>query len=244
MKMLSLAGRNLKEGYRDPIVIILSVGQPVLFLFLFHFISGGDPKAPEIFSIPLLVPGIILFCFGFLTIFSGILLSRDRKSAFLLRLLAAPLKPADFILAYILPFLPIAFFQMMVCVIVGFTLGMPFYTGILLSPVVFIPAAIICISLGMIIGSIFSENAAPPAGSLVIFVITILGGVWMDLSMVGGFMEKTANILPFAPAVDAGRVLLSGGGFSEIKGEFYQVTVYMLIFLFLSVAAFRWRTKP
>ncbi len=244
MKALSLAGRNLKEVYREIAVIPLSVGQPVVFLLLFNYFSKSDPAAPDIFRIDMLVPGIILLSLGFITLFSALFLARDRQSAFLTRLLAAPLTPSDFILAYIIPYILIAILQTVACFIMALVLGMSFHAGILLSFIVFIPLAIICIALGMILGSLFSENVAPGIGSIAIMVMTLLGGVWMDLSWVGGWFERIAYILPFAHGLDAARVLIGGGAVSSIGSELIWILGYMIVFISLGILSFRWKTKP
>ncbi|MBR2056613.1 MAG: ABC transporter permease, partial [Clostridia bacterium] len=53
-------------------------------------------------------PGIAVFGLSFMTLFSATLVSKDRESSFLQRLYTAPIKPANFILGYMLPLLPIA----------------------------------------------------------------------------------------------------------------------------------------
>lgn len=243
MKVLSLAGRNFKEAYREVGVIPLAVGQPVVFMLLFFFIDTGDPAAPDIFQIDMLVPGIILFSLGFLTLFSALFLARDRQSALLTRLLATPLTAPDFILAYITPYILIALLQITACFIIGLILGMSFSTGILLSFIIFIPLAIGCTALGIALGSILSENVAPGVGAVAITIMTLLGGVWMDLRMVGGWMERIAFWLPFAPALDAARVLIGGGSLAQVGSELIWLLGYMVVFIFLGIITFRWRTR-
>lgn len=244
MKIISFSGRVLKELYRDPIVIILAIGQPILFLLLFHYVGQSDPNAPAVFIIDNLVPGVIVFSFGFLTLFSAILLARDRKSAFLTRLLASPLTPVEFIFAYILPFIPIALLQIIVCLWVGVFLGMTFQMGIFFSFLVFLPIAIFCIAFGMILGSLFTETSAPPAGSIAIVVISLFGGVFSDPKMIGGVFGQIGYSLPFAHAVDAARALFQGSAIAAVRSELSWVLAYMFLCFLLGVIAFRWKTSP
>ncbi len=244
MRLLNLTGRNLKEGFRDPIVVILSVAQPVFYLILFNLIAKSDPTAPVIFDLAYFIPGIILFCFGLLTLFMALLLARDRQRAFLTRLLVSPLRTTDFVLGYLLALIPFALFQVAACLITGFILGLDLHWGILFSLVVFIPLAVSCTALGIVAGSLFSENAAPAIGSLFVVVITFLGGVWMDLGVLGGLFERIAYLLPFAHAVDAGRLLFQGASPGEIGAQLAWVYGYGILFIFLGVVAFRWKTRP
>jgi len=67
MKFLSLTSRNMKEIYRDQVVIVLGVALPSLLLFLFT--SIGKSASVDIFTPKMLTPAVIVFSYGFLTIF-------------------------------------------------------------------------------------------------------------------------------------------------------------------------------
>lgn len=241
MRFISLANRNIKEVYRDPVSISLGLGLPAVLLVLFVSIDKNAPV--EIFTVNALIPAVIVLSFGFLTLFSAMLLANDRQTAFLTRLLTTPLKPTDFILAYTLPFLPIALLQIVVCFVVGSFYGITYNLSIFIVLAIVFTIAIACIGLGMIIGSLFSEKQAPGVGSIVIIVISLFGGVWMDLKMVGGVFGAVGYSLPFAYAIDAARAVLNGSGWSAIAINFYWVLGYTLIFFILGILCFRWRTK-
>ena len=238
MKVISLSGRNMKEIYRDPVSMLLGLAMPIAFLLLFSSIY--KKAGLEMFSPQMLTPGIIIFCFAFLIMFSAILLARDKESALLTRLLTAPLKSSDFILAYILPFLPLALFQTVICLIVGAILGATFH-NIILACIIFFFAALICISLGMILGSIFTVNQVSGVGSVLVTAIGLFCGAWAPLKMMGGIFETIGYALPFAHAVDAAKVLLNGSSFSDIVGNFYFILIYSLVLFMLAIFSFKWR---
>jgi ABC-2 type transport system permease protein len=241
MRFFALADRNLKEIYRDPLSIGLGVIMPVVFLML--FISIGRNAPIEAFTPNALTPGIIVFSFAFLTMFSAILLSKDRQSEFLTRLLTTPLRPIDFILAYSIPFIPIAFLQIAVCFTVGILFGITLNFNVLVSLVVLIPMAFACIGIGMVIGSLCTENQVAGIGSMVIVVASLFGGAWMDLKMVGGVFNAVGYILPFAHAIDATRAILKGTDFGVIASNLYWVIGYTICFFALGILSFRWKTK-
>ena len=241
MKVISLSGRNMKEVYRDPVSVLLGLAMPVALLILFSSIHKKVQL--DMFSPQMLTPGIIIFCFAFLIMFSAILLAKDKQTALLTRLFTAPLKPSDFILAYTLPFLPLALFQTIICLIVGTILGATFQ-NLILAILVFFVAAIICISLGMILGSIFTVNQVPGVGSLIITAIGLFCGAWTPLKTMGGVFETIGYALPFAHAVDAAKAqTLTGSSFDDIQGNFYVTLIYALIFFVLAILSFRWRIK-
>ena len=191
----------------------------------------------------MLTPGVIVFSFAFLTMFSSQLLGKDRKSAFLTRLLASPLRSIDFILAYSLPFLPIALAQIGIIYSVGIFLGMPFNLNILISMIVLIPIAIVCIGMGMIMGSLLSLNQIAGIGSIVIVTISLFGGSWMDLKMFGGMFKSIGYALPFAHAIDAARAILKGADVGSISADIYWTIGYAVGFFILGVMSFQWKTK-
>lgn len=236
MKFYSVASRNLKEIYRDPVSLLLGLVMPIVLLILFSSIQKNVRL--EIFSPQSLTPGIIIFCFAFLIMFSSILLAKDRQSSFLVRLFTTPLKPSDYILSYVIPFIPVAIFQAVICIIIGVILGATF-TNIVGSLLFFILFSITCISLGIILGSLFTVNQVSGVGSLLITAIGLFSGAWIDLKMVGGVFESIGYVLPFAHAVDASKGLLSGLNFGDISNNFYIVTIYTIILFLLAILSFR-----
>jgi ABC-2 type transport system permease protein len=240
MKIFSLSLRNLKEIYRDPVSMLLGLGMPVALLILFSSIYRKVPL--EIFSPQSLTPGIIIFCFAFLIMFSAILLAKDRQTAFLTRLFTTPLKSRDFIFSYTLPFFPLSLFQITICLIVGFILGAVF-KNLILAYLIFLLVALICVSIGMILGTFLTLNQVSGVGSLIITAIALLSGAWMDLKMVGGFFETLGYALPFAHAVDASKKLFLGSAFSVVLTDFYIILLYAIALFIFAILSFRLRMK-
>lgn len=236
MRFYSLATRNLKEIFRDPVSVLLGLAMPVLMLFLFASLNKRVPL--EIFSPQYLTPGIVIFSFTFLIMFSAMLIAKDKQSAFLIRLFTTPLKPSDYILSYILPFLPLALLQVVVCFTLGTILGGVF-VNIFVSMLILLLVAFLCICLGVILGSIFTQNQVSGIGSLMITTIGLVSGVWMDLKMVGGLFEKIGYALPFAHAVDVLKVLMTGKGSVDMTGSILIVIAYAVVFFILAVLSFR-----
>jgi ABC-2 type transport system permease protein len=237
---MSLANRNMKEVYRDPLTALLGLAMPLALLILFS--SVNKKIRLDIFSPQMLTPGIIVFCFAFLIMFSAILLSKDRQTAFLTRLFTTPLRPADFILAYTLPFIPLALIQTAVCLLVGVFLGAAF-SNVLFSLIIFLLITMICLSIGMIMGSLLTMNQVSGVGSVFVTAIGLFSGAWMDLKMVGGVFERIGYALPFAHAVDAAKGLLAGSAFTGISGNFYPLLCYAVVLFLLAIVAFRWKMK-
>lgn len=209
MKMLSFAGRNVKEMLRDPLTVIFSLGFPLVLLLLLSAIQANIPV--ELFEIGRLTPGITVFGLAFMSLFSATLISRDRESAFLVRLYTTPLSAVDFILGYALPIVPLAVGQCGVCYVAALILGLRPTVSILYAILFIIPVSLLFIALGLLFGSVLNvKQTGGICGALLTNLTAWLSGVWFDLSLVGGAFEKVAYALPFVHAVELERTVLSG----------------------------------
>ena len=117
MRALTFASRNTKEITRDILTLLFGVAFPIVLLVLLSAINKGIPSGygPALFNIEQLAPGITVFGLSFLSLFASMLIAKDRSTSFVLRLFTSPLKPADFIIGYTLPLLPMAIIQTLVC---------------------------------------------------------------------------------------------------------------------------------
>ena len=241
MRFAELAIRNFKEMWRDPISMGLEIGIPAGFLVIFWAL--GRSLGDESFLTPtMLVPGIAVFGFTFLLMFSAVVLARDRESALLSRLLTAPLKPRDFILSYSLPYIPLVILQILLCFGIGALLGLEALGNAGLAFLILLIMGICCVELGMILGLLFTVNQVSGVGSVIITLVALLGGIWIDLEAIGGVFYSVGNALPFAHAINGARaVMVYGTGFSGIATDFYWVLGYTVVFFALGTFLFRWR---
>ena len=108
----------------------------------------------DLFAIDTLTPGITVFGLSFMTLFSATLIAKDRESALLQRLYTTPLTGFDFILGYMLPILPIALGQTVICYLFALPLGLTVNANILYAVIGILPMAIFHIALGLLCGSL------------------------------------------------------------------------------------------
>lgn len=206
---LLLSRRTAKEILRDPLTLFFGLGFPLVILGLLSAIQANVPV--PLFAIEKLGPGVTVFGLSFLTLFSGMLISRDRGSALLLRLYTTPIRPAEYILGYLLPMLPIALAQTAVCYGVSLLLGLAWTPRILLALLLALPASILFLSLGLLAGSLLSEKQVGGiCGALLTNLSAWLSGIWFDVGLVGGAFKTAANILPFSHAVELQRSVYAG----------------------------------
>lgn len=209
MRYRALASRNFKETFRNPLSLGLGAAMPCAFLWLFSALGKRAPL--PVFQPQALTPALTVFSFSFLIMFAAVLVSKDRASGFFQRMLATPLKSADYAAAYLLPFLPVSALQIAACYGVGAALGSPAgLADMAASLLALMPALMLCIGLGLTLGSLGTENQVAGFGSAGISAIGILSGAWFDLEAAGGAFAAAARILPFSRAVNAARALYAG----------------------------------
>ena len=235
MKMMTFAKRCSKEILRDPINLGFGLGFPlVLLLLLLTTIQKNIPV--HLFEINTLAPGITVFGLSFITLFSATLIAKDRESALLQRLYTTPLTGWDFILGYMLPLLPMAIGQTIVCYLFSIPLGLTVSIRIVYAILGIIPMAIFNIALGLLCGSVFGvKQVGGICGALLANLSAWLSGVWFDLKLVGGVFEKVANALPFIHAAELEKALFAGD-FQSAATHILPVVLYS--FLMTAVAVF------
>ena len=209
MRMLTFAKRCAKEILRDPLNLVFGLGFPLVLLVLLSAIQANIPVS--LFEIDTLTPGITVFGLAFMTLFSATLIAKDRESAFLQRLYTTPLTGFDFILGYMLPILPIALVQSLLCYLFSILLGLTVSIRILYAVLGIIPMAVFNIALGLLCGSLLNvKQVGGICGALLTNLSAWFSGVWFDLSLVGGTFRKIADLLPFVHAAELEKALFSG----------------------------------
>lgn len=241
MRMLTFAGRNTKEILRDPLNLAFGLGFPMALIFLLSAIQANIPV--KLFEIQHLSPGITVFGLSFMTLFSATIIAKDRGSSLLQRLYTTPLTPADFILGYTLPMLPISVAQAVVCYAAAVLLGLDMTVNILYAVVFIIPVCLLYIALGLLCGSVLNDKQVGGiCGALLTNLSAWLSGIWFDLDLVGDAFRKVAYALPFVHAVELERAVLAGD-YAGIVPHLWWVLGYAAALLAWAVLLFMRQMK-
>ena len=236
MRVMTFAKRCTKEILREPINLGFGLGFPLVLLLLLSALQANIPVS--LFEIDTLTPGITVVGLSFMTLFSATLVAKDRESALLQRLYSTPLTGFDFIIGYMLPLLPIALGQTVICYLFAIPLGLTLSVNIIYAVIGMIPMAIFNIALGLLCGSIFGvKQVGGICGALFTNLSAWLSGVWFDLKLVGGVFEKIANALPFVHAVEMEKALFSGD-FGLAATHILPIVLYSVAITVIAVFCF------
>lgn len=241
MRMMTFAKRCTKEILRDPINLVFGLGFPLVLLLLLSAMQANIPVS--LFEIDTLTPGITVFGLSFITLFSATLISKDRESALLQRLYTTPLTGLDYIMGYMLPLLPIAVGQVIICYLFAVPLGLTVSVNIIYAIIGIIPMAVFNIALGLLCGSLLSvKQVGGICGALLTNLSAWFSGVWFDLELVGGFFEKLAKVLPFVHTSEMEKALFKGN-FELAARHFLPVLIYCVIMTVIAVFCFLGQMK-
>jgi ABC-2 type transport system permease protein len=234
--MLTFASRNLKEVLRDPLNLSFLFGFPIVLMLLLSAIQANIPV--PMFEIGHLAPGIVVFGLAFLTLFSATLIAKDRQSSLMHRLYTTPMTPADFILGYTLPLLPVALAEGVAGYACALLLGLPLRVSLLTAMACLLPVALLYIAIGLLCGSILTDKQVGGiCGALLTNLSAWLSGIWFDLELVGGGFRKAAYCLPFVHAVELERAAISGA-YGEILPHLLWVLAYAAVLLAAAILLF------
>lgn len=241
MKMLTFASRTFKEICRDPLTVAFGLGFPLVVLLLLTAIQANVPVA--LFELDKLTPGICVFGLSFVSLFSAMLISKDRETSLQRRLFTTPLTAADFLLGYSLPMLPISVLQSVICYVAALILGLKPTVGILWALLFLLPAALLYIAIGLLCGSLLTDKQVGGiCGALLTNLTAWLSGVWFDVSLMGKVFKKIADALPFIHAVELERAALAGD-ISAAVHELPIVLGYAVILSAVGIAVFTKKMK-
>ena len=234
MRTLNFANRNFKEIIRDPLSIIFAIILPLFLLFIFQ-----QFKIPsEVYKIENFTPGIIIFSFSFISLFTATLIAIDRSTSLLIRLGTSPMKPIEYVLGYTLAVLPIVILQNILFFIVAIFLGLNFNMNVIYTILVSIPISILFIALGILIGCVTTEKSASGVSSIVVQLVAFTSGMYFSTEMVGDFFAKICNILPFSRCVDITKGILNNN-YENLLTATIIFAVYTIVIVGISIIVFK-----
>ena len=235
MRMLNFAKRNFKELVRDPLSLIFEIALPIFLLFIFQQI-----KVPgEEYKLTNFTPGIIIFGFAFITLFTSTLIAKDRGTSLLIRLGTSPMKSSDYILGYILSLVPIIIIQNILFFLTAILLGLPFSINIIYTILISIVVSVLFIAFGILIGSLVSEKASGGVGSIIVQLVAFTSGMYFSKDLVGNVFARICEFLPFESCLTIIKGFLNNNMNMISIRNIIVFCIYTIIVLVISIIVFK-----
>ena len=235
MRIINFAKRNFKELTRDPISLIFEIALPIFLLFIFQQIKIPE----ESYKLENFTPGIIIFGFSFITLFTATLIAKDRSSSFLIRLGVSPMKSSDYILGYILSLIPIVIIQDILFFITALLLGLSFSISIIYTILVSIIVSILFITFGILIGSLVSEKASGGVGSIIVQLVAFTSGMYFSKDLVGNVFAFICEILPFESCLNIIKGALNSNFEMITTRNIIVFLAYTITIIVISIIVFK-----
>jgi ABC-2 type transport system permease protein len=237
---------EIKIFLREPLGVIGTVGVPVLVFVLLARIVGPDvraesPDLPRFVSVDLPVFAALLIAAS--TVLSLVtIVAIYREGGILKRLRATPLRPITILTAHVLVKLVFTAITLGLMVLAGrryypidanvpiasFTLGLLFCT-------------VSIVSLGFLIASVVpTARFAQPIGSIVIYTMLGLAGLFVPVEAMPRALQAVARLLPLTYAVSLLRGLWHGEGWIHHTGDAAALVVLFGMCTALAAKVFRW----
>ena len=234
MRIINFAKRNIKELIRDPLGIVFSIILPLFLLFIFQ-----QFKIPnDAYKLTNFTPGIIIFSFSFITLFTATLIARDRETSLLIRLGVSPMKSYEYILGYMLSLLPIIIIQNILLFTLSIVLGLKFSIGIIWAILASIIVSILFIAIGILFGSLFKEKSASGISSVVVQLVCFTSGMYFSKDIVGKGFAKLCELLPFEASLNIIKAALNNDCKLITISNIVVFIIYTVLLLVLSIVIF------
>ncbi len=227
--------RELKRYLRSKVQIIVSLGQPMLYLLALGFGLGPVfQRAGSGSYLQFIAPGVVGMTVLFSSVFSGIAMLWDRQFGFLKETLVAPVPRIQIMIGRTLGGATVAMIQglliMLACLIAGFRpqhwLAIPFaFVFVALIAIVFA-------ALGTSIGSVIKDmQGFQLIMNFLVMPLFFLSGALFPLTHLPTALKVITRIDPLSYGVDGLRGALIGSWAIGMRLDFALLGVLAVVFL-------------
>ena len=231
--------RNMQHTLRNPIFILVSMFQPMLYLFLFMPLLenlGGVPGLPVGKTVDVFIPGLLVMLALFGSAFVGFSLIDELRTGVIERFLVTPVKRSSILLGRVLRDASVLVAQCVLITLVAIPFGLSVnVAGFLLSLVLYGLIGITMASMSYSFALIYkSEDNLAPTLNTITLPISLLSGIMLPLILAPIWLQNVAKINPFSYAVNASRALFAGN-FQSI-----DIIEGFVIIALLAIPMFSW----
>jgi ABC-2 type transport system permease protein len=193
-----------------------------------------------------LLPGVIGMNMMFNCLFGvGYVVVRYRKSGFLKRLRATPLRAVEFIGAQVLSRLVLALFvTAIIYLLASWLTGSHMHGSFLLLIAVATLGAFSMIALSMFVVARFtSDELAAGVLNALSWPMMMLSGVFFSMEAAPHWLQNVARIFPLTQMLEAARaVMIDGAGLAQVAAPIGYLAITGFGFLLLGAWTFKWRS--
>ena len=212
---LAMASRNVKKKFRVPQVLVFSMVQPVIFVFMFRYVFGGAIAIPGQNYVDYLMPGIFVQTATFGMISTAIGLADDKGSGLIERLKSLPMSRSAVLSGRVLADTLHASLITFVMLGIGYAVGFHTHTNVVM--VLAGVGVLVMFGFSMawifaVIGlSVTNGEAAQAAAFPLIAPLAFASNLFVDPATMPGWLSAWARNQPVSATANAVRACMLGG---------------------------------
>jgi ABC-2 type transport system permease protein len=260
----ALTNRDLKKWYQNPIVFIIGIIQPILWLALLGKAMNMSAIIPT--GIPGLNPsvvmqhtfgtsdyfsfmamGMVAFTTVFTSAFVGISVVFDRRLGFMNKVLSTPVSRAVIITSKVISASVRSVFQAAIVTIIAYILGLQLGANFTVFSIFGVFAIVFLIGFGL--SSMFTaitlrttRMETPQAiFNLVTLPLMFASSAYFPINNMPSWLQDIANANPISYTIDAvRRLMIFGDGYGRLPLDFAFVGIFAIVVTGICVAL-SWR---
>lgn len=238
MTVFYLLQRNMKWRFQNPISIIITISQPVLWLVLYSSVAHGTMQNTGIENYTAyILPGIIVLLTMAACSSGGMINFLMRANGSFCRILIAPVSRSSIVLGQILEAVLCTFLEVMILCLLSLLFGVKFAAGI---PGVLLIGALIFFMAFFMAGLAYTISLVLPnemiyetVMNIIVLPVFFLSTALFPGEGLTGLLKIAVNINPFTHVIDALRSLILGNFTS-----YHFVVPIMLLLIVMCMISF------
>ncbi|MFD3158770.1 ABC transporter permease (plasmid) [Haloimpatiens sp. FM7330] len=215
MSIFNMMWRNMKWRFQNPISIIITISQPILWLILYSAVANGTMQNTGIHNYTAyILPGIMVLVTMAACSSGGIINFLMKSSGSFYRVLISPIRRSSIVLGQMLEAVLCTFFEVTILCVLSLLFGVKFTTGvvgILLMIVLIFFTAFFMSGLAYTISLILpNEVIYETIMNIIVLPIFFLSTALFPAENVSGVLKIAINLNPFTHVINALRNLILG----------------------------------
>ncbi len=213
---LYMTVRHMRNLARQPLYVMFTLVQPVIWLVLFGQLFKNIVRLPGFGAtnyVDFLTPGVVVMTVLFGAGWSGMGIIRDLDLGVMDRFLVSPVSRVALIAGRLIQLGVVAIIQSVLIVVLGLIMGARFPGGILGVVVLIVCAVLLSQPVGALSCAMAllarKEETVIGAANFILLPLTFLSSVFMASSLMPTWIRAVERFNPVQWAVDAGRMALS-----------------------------------
>ncbi|HEY9429652.1 MAG TPA: ABC transporter permease [Gemmatimonadaceae bacterium] len=199
---------------------------------------------PSLESVNLFVPGLIALVLTLVTaLMTAISLSREKERGTLEILLVSPLRPWQIIVGKVLPYLGLAFANVLTALLAAWIIfGIPFRGSITLLLLTSTLYAMVGLALGVFIAARTNSQRAAMLGAMAgtMLPTTLLSGMIFPIASLPGWLQPVTLIIPARWFIVIARgIMLKGVGVQYLWEPIAVLVVMLVVLMLVAIRSFR-----